>query len=612
MKKSLFLILLLAFGLMTQAQNITVKSFRLLPDDNTATTADGKRIDQNGNVAALIKMVTDESGLNFEGGALGIVDAKHLQGEVWVWVPRSARKITVKHPKLGVLRDYRYPVEIQGGQTYEMVLEIEKVIEEEDLTEQFVSFNVTPPTAVLEVNDQEWPLSASGNVSRLVEFGTYTYRVRAEGYHPDAGKITVDDPKKPSVVTVNLRPNFSNVTLEVDADADIWVDGEPKGTRTWTGSLSAGVHQIECRQDKHETSVMQKTITDQMEGQVIRLDAPRLFAGSLQVNSKPDKATVFLDGKVIGETPLLLNDIPMDQYDLWVVKEGQYTDHFEKIDIRDKESAKVSCTLEKTDGYAFIVNGAPIIMKYVEGGTFLMGAQRTDPNASNYDSDARNIESPVHSVTLNSFYMGEIEVTRGLWRKVMESDSGLFFAYTRQYMTEKEKYEWDNYPVDNTSMERGTEFIRKLNKITKMNFRMPTEAEWEYAARGGKKSRGYIYAGSNDIDDVAWYYDNSKKEYSKGDFSPSLHPVKQKKPNELGLYDMSGNMSERCSDWYNASNYSSEPQFNPQGPSKESSFCGSTVLRGGNYARGKNECRVSAREGRNDGIGGGLRIVLPK
>ena len=589
---------LVTFGAM--AQNITVKSFQPLPMDMTATSPEGKRVDQNGSVAALIKIKTAETGINFEGGALGIVDAKQLADEVWVWVPRAARKITVKHPKLGVLRDYRYPVEIKEGFTYEMVLEFEKVVEEEELTEQFLSFKITPPDAVLEVNDEVWPLAANGSVSRLKEFGTYTYRVSAENYHSDAGKVKLDDPKKPAVVTVELRPNFSNVTLEVDADAEIWVDGQPMGTRTWTGTLNAGTHQIECRQANHVASTIQKTITDQMDGQVIQLEKPRHIAGSLKVESTPDKASVFLDGELKGETPLLIDDIVVGQYDLWVVKAGQFTDHFEKVDIRDKETTQVKCKLEKTDGYAFVVNGAALIMKYVEGGTFMMGAQRKDPNGPNYDPEAANNEGPVHSVTVSSFYIGEIEVTRGLWRKVMENDSDLLFAYTRRTMNDKEKYDWDNYPVYGINFESAQKFVCKLNELTKMNFRLPTEAEWEYAARGGKKSKGYKYPGSNNLDSVGWYHDNRPKEYQHG---------KQKAPNELGLYDMAGNAAERCSDFMGY--YSGESQTNPQGPeTPPERWHNCTVLRGANCYAAGNRCRVSAREGRNDGIGAGVRLVL--
>ena len=366
--KPFFLFLLLGCSLAMSAQNITVKSFTALPDDNTATTAEGKRIDQNGDVAALIKMVTDESGLNFEGGALGIVDAKHLQGEVWVWVPRSARKITVKHPKLGVLRDYRYPVEIKAGQTYEMVLEFEEIIRE-DVTEQFLTFNVTPPTASLEVNDQRWVLSKNGTVSCVVEFGTYTYRASAEGYHPDVGKVKVEDPKQPVTVKVNLRPNSSMVTLEVEKDTSIWakdktekdeveifVDGEFKEYNKWTGVLSAGNHRIECKQADHETSVMQKTFTDEMTGQVIKLKAPLPFTGSIKVETVPDKAAVYIGRNYMGETPLFLNNIPVGQHALRIEKE-ECNDYKTQIEIKKGDCVEAKTSLEPRTCPKGAVNG---------------------------------------------------------------------------------------------------------------------------------------------------------------------------------------------------------------------------------------------------------------
>ena len=216
----------------------------------------------------------------------------------------------------------------------------------------------------------------------------------------------------------------------------------------------------------------------------------------------------------------------------------------------------------------FTVNGVSFTMIAVKGGTFNMGAQSTDPSGTNYDSDAASDEKPVHSVTLSDYYIGETEVTQELWEAVMGSNPSDFKG--------------SQNPVEKVSWHDCKEFITKLNRLTGRNFRLPTEAEWEYAARGGNKSKGYKYSGSNTIGNVAWYWDNS---------SYTTHNVKTKSPNELGIYDMSGNVLEWCEDWYG--NYSSGSQTNPTGPSSDSY----RVYRGGcwgNYAR---NCRVSSRNG---------------
>ena len=192
-----------------------------------------------------------------------------------------------------------------------------------------------------------------------------------------------------------------------------------------------------------------------------------------------------------------------------------------------------------------IVNNIINNMVYVEGGTFMMGA------TAEQKSDADKNEKPVHQVTLSSFSIGKYEVTQEEWEAVMGSNPSDFKG--------KKK------PVENVSWEDCQEFIRKLNSITGKNFRLPTEAEWEFAARGGNKSKGYKYAGSNTIDDVAWYRDNS-------DDHP--HNVGTKSPNELGLYDMSGNVGEWCLDWYGK--YSRSGQTNPIGSNRY----GTRVFRG--------------------------------
>ena len=199
-------------------------------------------------------------------------------------------------------------------------------------------------------------------------------------------------------------------------------------------------------------------------------------------------------------------------------------------------------------------------MIYVEGGTFQMGA------TSEQGGDAYGDEKPAHNVTVNDFCMGETEVTQALWKAVMESNPS--------------RFEGDDRPVETVSWNDCQEFISKLNSLTGKTFRLPTEAEWEYAARGGNKNRGYKYAGSNTIGVVAWYTDNS---------GSSTHPVKGKSPNELGLYDMSGNVWEWCQDW--KGDYSSSAQTNPAGPSSGSD----RVLRGGGCLDGAGSCRVASR-----------------
>lgn len=199
-------------------------------------------------------------------------------------------------------------------------------------------------------------------------------------------------------------------------------------------------------------------------------------------------------------------------------------------------------------------------MVRVEGGTFTMGA--TAEQGSDADSD----ENPAHQVTLSSFHIGKYEVTQGEWKAVMGTNP----SYIKG----------DNLPVENVSWDDCQEFIRKLNEMTGKNFRLPTEAEWEYAARGGNKSNGTKYAGGSDIGSVAWYDGNSGE---------TTHPVGQKRANELGLYDMTGNVWEWCQDWYGS--YSSSSQTNPTGSATGSYRVG----RGGSWGINARFCRVSFR-----------------
>ena len=433
----------------------------------------------------------------------------------------------------------------------------------------------------------------------------------------------------------------------------------------------------------HETSMISKEITAEMNGKTITLPAPTPIYGSLNIESTPNFATVYIDGKEVGETPKFVKEILVGEHKIMVTKKG-YADYVETISITKGERTQVKATLSngreiqftcnvpdaqleidgqrmssangtymltygthnlkatatdyqdytytlsvsengsrshsitmqamRKDEETFTVNGVSFTMKLIEGGTFQMGSN---------DSDAKSDEKPVHKVTLSSYYIGETEVTQALWKAVMGSNPSYFKG--------------DNLPVERVSWNDCQEFIRKLNQKTGKSFRLPTEAEWEYAARGGAKTSLYngeniIISGENNspnLDALAWYGGNCGRNYTReegcdvsngydisgwdekqySDSKGGTHPVKKKQPNAYGLYDMLGNVWEWCSDWCRHDYYGESSLVNPQGPS--SSVV--RVLRGGSWRHSAGSCRVSNRGGGNPGIAGnhsGFRLCL--
>ncbi|MCB0651341.1 MAG: formylglycine-generating enzyme family protein [Saprospiraceae bacterium] len=202
----------------------------------------------------------------------------------------------------------------------------------------------------------------------------------------------------------------------------------------------------------------------------------------------------------------------------------------------------------------------------VPGGTFQMGCKEEKGDQGNCPQDAR----PLHEVTLDAFSIGKYEVTQELWESVMGNNPSEFQNCPK-------------CPVENVSWDDVQDFIEKLNKRTGKEYRLPTEAEWEYAARGGTKGGQYVYSGSNDLDAVGWYAENS---------GSKTHPVGGKMANALGVYDMSGNVWEWCSDWYGADYYQNSSKRNPKGPREGSR----RVDRGGSWNGNAEFCRVSYRD----------------
>lgn len=245
-----------------------------------------------------------------------------------------------------------------------------------------------------------------------------------------------------------------------------------------------------------------------------------------------------------------------------------------------------------SSGQDFVENAWDINMKmiWVEGGDFLMGCTSEQGSC---DSDEQN----VRRVTVDGFYIGMLEVAQSQWEKVV--GTSVYQQRNKKDASASMAGVGPDYPMYYVSWEEAMEFCRLLSNKTGKTYTLPTEAQWEYAARGGKKADGTKYAGSNMIDAVAWYTDNS---------GSSTHPCGTKRANALGIYDMSGNVWEWCKDWYSSS-YTSYDTNNPTGPSSGSN----RVLRGGGWDRDASSCRVASRNCNSPGVRYreyGFRVVL--
>ena len=255
-----------------------------------------------------------------------------------------------------------------------------------------------------------------------------------------------------------------------------------------------------------------------------------------------------------------------------------------------KTSTATKSTSASRTNFTETAYGMSMKMIWVDGGTFKMGSK----NGESY-------ERPVHDVTLDGYWIAETEVTQAQWEAVMGT--------TIQQQREKSEYDWglvgvgDNYPMYYVNYDEAKEFCSRLSSATGRKYTLPTEAQWEYAARGGKGATTYTYSGSNSFGSVAWYDGNS------GD---STHPVKGKTPNQLGLYDMSGNVYEWCLDYYDSNYYSSSPKTNPSNRSRSDY----RVVRGGSWRSSESGCRVASRgfdfPSSRDGYSGFRVVIVPE
>lgn len=520
MKAFTFFVLLL-FSISVCSQELHVKSFGIAESDLSAQIQSRK--DLNDKNCALVKVGIGLQGVQFEGNVVGQV--VNNVGEYWVYMPQGSRMLKVKHPYYPpiMVTFANYSMEkLESNRTYELMLTVSGGIQSSQT--QTLTIKYTPIEATVLVDNKQ--IKGSDGVAMAnFPIGQHSFVVFCDGYESEEGMVKL----KASA------PSNLQITLSKEA-------------KTALASTMG-------KEATNQNSVNSQNV--KFFGKVVDVNGEPIIGAAIKENGTDNWAITDMEGNffIDAKSPTVTITV---LYVGWQSKQVELTaGHKEQITLienKKKESETAnSISIPVKDG----IN---IEMIKVEAGTFMMGATKEV-------KEPYKIELPAHEVLLTEdYYIGKYEVTQALWNVVMDS----------KHSTN----DGDLLPKNYVSWNDCQEFIEKLNKITGLKFRLPTEAEWEYAARGGKKSKRYLYSGSNNVLDVAWYDGNS---------SNKRHPVGTKQANELGIFDMGGNVSEWCQDLWGQ--YQNDSQINPLGSSAGTKH----VLRGGNYFFDIRICYLSYR-----------------
>lgn len=695
-------------------QQFGVMSFEKLINDLDARVHHPLK-DKDGLLCAMIKVVTPETGFEFDGGSLGIIEVERKTGEYWVYIPRGAAAITIKHDVLGVLRNYTYPIPIEAAAVYEMKLTSGRVrmeVEPLELQSEYLVLTTDPANALIYINEV---YEARGRLEKKLIPGTYQYRVEAPLCYAETGQLSISFGRKEirhitlkpnyghiivnsnpeqgasvllndeeagfvtngisgrmrsgkyrvtivkelyqpasqevevrdgdtAIVMLDMIPSFAAVEINIPAQAELYINNTFQGLGSWKGRLNSGVFTIEARQKQHKTA--RKDIQLDI-GDVRNITlTPEPLLGGLDITSEPSEARITIDGKDYGTTPAILRGLLTGSYVLQISKTG-YLIHSQSVEVKEGtlvtvhgvlSSGKLTSLNSDPKGATVVIDGKEagitplktgldpgqhevqvtygrrtlretitiseasesefffdflassdftekavdlnIMMVFVEGGSFIMGCSPEQ----GFDCGKNGAS---HHASVGDFFIGKFEVTQMQWKQVMGSNPSYFDGC-------------DACPVENVSWNEVQDFIQKINLLTSKTYRLPTEAEWEYAARGGNASRQFRYAGSHKLDVVGWYKGNSDRKTNN---------VGMRQPNELGLHDMSGNVWEWCSDWYGV--FDGRIQLNTKGAA-EGNYC---IIRGGSWFYEEDASEVFSRsiavpeDGDNNT---GFRLALTK
>ncbi len=576
--------------------------------------------DANGNVAAAVKIKTDLTNLSVEANN-GVIKMNTSPGSYFVFLSPDERVLTVRKSGYLELRILlpEYGIRLKSGQVWELTVTGDKKLEQVP-----VNFIISPEDAQLTIDGKSYKPPYKG---LLLSVGKHQVEVKKDGFPSYQKEITIS--LSNSLFEIELKPvELQIVTVKsVPNGATFYVDGIEKGQTDKQFFLYPGKYavkwmlsgyidaeqQIEVKEGaKNEFSInlekntgllswkttpINANVTINKEPQTGKIQAelaPGRYlieisaegydplsetidlkrgdrlqknwiltqqTGGLQFSVEPYNATVTLkrnNQTVESWTGLkILKDVPVGSYQLIAELSG-YQTTTETITITKDKTLTKELKLKKgaTAGQT-ITNSIGMEFVLIPAGTFQMGS-----------NDGRRDENPVHSVTISQpFYMGKYEVTQKEWKAVMGTNPSYF--------------EGDNLPVEQVSWNDVQEFIKKLNQKEGGNkYRLPTEAEWEYAARAGSSTTWHFGDNESQLGEYAWYDKNSGNK---------THPVGEKKPNGFGLYDMHGNVWEWVQDWYGSGYYSNSPRTDPKGPNSGYD----KVLRGGSWY-GKSESTRSA------------------